>query len=141
MTRRLRPPPLLHALVTYAISSYGAQRPIHSEADLESVLCDYLQRLEFSVERQVRGNRGRDRYDLVCGHSRAPGQKCVVEVKMRARSSDLSQFDRYVERFPGGLVIACWTATKAAHDAVAQTAVASPVPVCLIELGLAHALA
>ena len=131
----------LHGMVVRALRSFAATTSIRDEDDLESDICGYLERTHgFGVERQVAGGRGRNRYDIVCRHPRAPGKVCI-EIKLKAAASNLEQFDRYIRQFPDGLVVACWSATRAVRDVVEEAASSSPVPVGLVEVGMQHALA
>ena len=131
----------LYAMTLRALRTFTAQTSIRGERDLEADICGHLEGAHgFGVERQVAGGRGRNRYDIVCRHPRAPGKVCV-EIKLKATASNFEQFDRYIRQFPDGLVVACWSATRAVRDVVERAAASSPVPVGLVEVGRQHALA
>ena len=133
----------LHGMIVRSLGQFSAATGIRDEDDLESDICRHLEFVHgFSVRRQVVGGRGgRNRYDIVCTHPEAPGARVCVEVKLKAASSDLEQFDRYIEMFPDGLVVACWSASGPVRDIAAEAARAAPVPVGLVEVGMQHALA
>lgn len=131
----------LYTMTLRALGSFTATASIRGESDLEADICRHLERAHgFGVERQVAGGRGRNRYDVVCRHPGAPGKVCV-EIKLKATASHFEQFDRYIRQFPDGLVVACWSATRAVRAVVERAAVSSPVPVGLVEVGRQHALA
>ena len=133
---------MLYTMTMRALRSFAATTAIRNEGDLEADMCGYLGRERgFCVERQVAGGRGRNRYDIVCSHSDAPGEKVCVEIKLKATAANFEQFDRYIQLFPDGLVVACWSATKTVRDVVEAAAASSPVPVGLVEVGRQHALA
>ena len=133
---------ILHGMILRALESFSAESGIRSEYDLETEICGHLERgCGYDVRRQVSGGRGRNRYDIVCSHVDAPGEKVCVEIKLKATASDFEQFDRYLWQFHDGLVVACWSATAPVRNAVRDIADASPVPVGMVEVGMQHALA
>lgn len=130
-------------MIVRSLGQFSAATGIGGEDDLEADICRHLEFVHgFSVSRQVSGGRGRcNRYDIVCTHPEAPGERVCIEVKLRAASSDLEQFDRYIGQFPDGLVVACWSASRPVRDIAARAARDAPVPVGLVEVGRHHALA
>ena len=133
---------VLHGMIVLALGSFSSSAGIRCEDDLESEICGHLVREHgYIVKRQVAGGRGHNRYDIVCAHGDAPGEKVCVEVKLKASAADFDQFDRYMGQFHDGLVVACWSATQPVRDVVHEIAGVSPVPVGIVEVGLRHALA
>ena len=131
----------LHQKIVSTLLSYQATEEIRDELDLERSICEYMSGEWYTVRRQVIGGRGRNRYDVVCEDPSVPGEKVCIEIKLKATASDLGQFDRYVEAFPDGVVIACWSATSSVQAAVDTVNAESPVRIALVEVGMQHALA
>lgn len=131
----------LHRRIVDTLMSYQASSEIRNELDLEASICDYMASERYVVRRQVIGERGRNRYDIVCEHPFVPGERVCVECKLKATVSDLEQFDRYIEQFPDGVVVACWSATGPVQATVEVVNAESPVRIALVEVGLQHALA
>ena len=130
-------------MIVRSLGQFSAATGIRAEDDLEADICRHLEYVHgFRVKRQVVGGRGgRNRYDIVCTHPEAPGERVCVEVKLKDASSDLEQFDRYIRQFPDGLVVACWSASRPVREIAAAAAREAPVPVGIVEVGMQHALA
>lgn len=131
----------LHRRIVDALMSYQATSEIRNELDLEASICEYMAGERYVVRRQVIGGRGHNRYDIVCEHPLVPGERVCVECKLKATASDFEQFDRYIEQFPDGVVVACWSATSSVQATVEAVNAESAVRIALVEVGLQHALA
>ena len=70
----------LHGMIVRSLGQFSAATGIRAEDDLEADICRHLEYVHgFTVKRQVVGGRGgRNRYDIVCTHPEAPGERVCV---------------------------------------------------------------
>lgn len=107
-----------------------------SEADLEEKLCQYLKNNDISYTSQC--SEKQNRYDVICSDGT---QKVCIELKVKAQSSDLEQFDRYMQRFPDGFIVLCWIASVPVREIFESVQTQSPTPVRLLELSKRYSIA
>ena len=107
-----------------------------SEADLEEKLCQYLKNNDIFYTSQL--SEKQNRYDVICSDGT---QKVCIELKVKARSSDLEQFDKYMQRFPDGFIVLCWIASISVREIFTTVQSQSPTPIQLLELSKKYSIA
>lgn len=119
----------LFSEIVTALESFVPKDPMVTEATLESAIELHLLKNNFVITRQV--SQENDRYDLLC---RRDNEVVCIEVKLRADTTDIRQFDKYLKKFKDGFIIICWQASFSIKEITEHVIQQSPFPLALIEL-------
>lgn len=119
----------LFARLVKTINEFLPDEPIVKESELERLLKLHLEKKGFNISRQV--TKKENRYDLIC---REKNSVVCIELKLRADTSNIKQFDRYLIKFKDGFIVVCWQASFSVRDIFKKVIDQSPIPIELIQI-------
>ena len=114
---------------------FQLKKQLIDERELEDVLALYLRKNEYKTIRQERMIVGRT--DLVVEIKQI---KICIELKVYATLMAMEQLDRYLPKYPGGLVLMCWKASKNVEQVFKNVKAQINVPIELIQIYKNHGL-
>ena len=112
------------------LKEFQLDQTLFSELDLENKLECYLLDHKIQVVRQKIIDR-KNRTDLICI---LDGHKICVELKQNADISCVQQLDRYLPKFPDGIILVCWKCSANLREVFNDVKAQIKIPVELIEL-------
>ena len=116
------------------LHDFRLDEPFALESEIEKRLAKFL--TDRNILHGTQRSTKTKRYDVVCYDGKST---ICIEIKIKAESSNLRQFDRYLPDADGFIVL-CWMATKPVREIFRDVKAQSPIPVALIELSKKHSI-
>lgn len=123
--------------ILHHLKSLQLHEAFASEQDLQDMLVQFLKSKNISCK--VQQTSQNKRYDVVCFDFHKSSTVCI-ELKIRAETSHVTQFDKYHKDFADGFIILCWNASTPLKEIFEDVILQSPTPVALVELSRQHSM-